>query len=95
MDIPILKSFKNSVVKLRREKKTLEVQIGERGTIQFDGEEGELGIVDFTFMAVVPFLEIPKEISSNQKEIIFAILSDRSIAISTIGGRDLLRFPID
>lgn len=46
-------------------------------------------------MAVSPFLEIPKEPSSNQKEIILAILGDRSLAISTIAGREMLRFPID
>ena len=73
----------------------MEVQLGERGTIQFNGEKGALEVVDFMFLAVNPFLEIPKEPSSNQKELILAILSDRSIAISTIGGRDLIRFPID
>ena len=73
----------------------MEVQLGERGTIQFDGEEGALGIVDFMFMAVTPFLEIPKEPSSNQKELILALLSDRSLAVSTISGRGLIRFPID
>ena len=82
-------------MKYRREKVNLQVQLGERGLIQFETEEKPVDIVDFMLMPVTPFLEIPGQPSSNQKEVVFAILSDRSIAISTIGGRSLLRFPID
>ena len=83
------------MARFRRERKTAEVQLGERGAIQFESADGPVGIVDFMFMAVSPFLEIPRDSSSNQKETVLAILADRSIAISTIGGRELLRFPID
>ena len=71
------------------------MQLGERGLVQFESGDKPVDILDFMLMPVSPFLEIPGQPSSNQKEVVLAVLSDRSIAISTMGGRSLLRFPID
>lgn len=95
LDKPLLESFQQTVIKNRRERVNLQVQLGERGLVQFESDEKPVDILDFMLMPVSPFLEIPGQPSSNQKEVVLAILSDRSIAISTIGGRSLLRFPID
>ena len=73
----------------------MNVQIGERGSLDFGTEDPSVSVVDFQFIPINPFLEIPKEPSSNQKEVLMAILSDRSISIQTILGRSILKFPID
>lgn len=44
---------------MKRERRTMEVQLGERGLVEFTNAEGIAEVVDFMFMPVSPFLEIP------------------------------------
>ena len=57
--------FRSNVQKLKRDRKQVNVQIGERGTLDFGTDDKSVSVVDFQFIPINPFLEIPKEPSSN------------------------------
>ena len=58
-------AFRSNVNKLKRERRQIDIQIGERGTLDFSTDDPTIEIVDFTFITINPFLEIPKEPSSS------------------------------
>ena len=55
----ILESFQKNVFTNRRDRKSMQIHLGERGLVQFETDNKPAEIIDFMFMALSPFLEIP------------------------------------
>jgi len=80
-------NFNYYLNRFKKERVPKDIVIGERYTMDFTSEEGELlDIENFAFMQVKAYIDGPKKRQQKSQQVLVSLLSDNSFVLSSLFG---------